>query len=250
MPTPEPALEPIETARVPLATVGAGAAGAEADPYEVDDPFAAIAEAAAREETYQPHADTPRCPQCQSAMGDGAVLCINCGYDSRTGKRAAAATVVKAPPAAAAAATALKRTKDGKIDYMAPTGSLMAGTILSAVLALAASAIWIGVAYATGYAIGYIAILIGVAAGIGMQAGHKGTSTLGGYVAGTMTLGAIFFAKIVVIYLVLQKMGIHRSMWDLNGAVLGLYFFNPMGLIIIAIGVGAAFRTASGTSGD
>lgn len=238
------------------APVAAAATSGGSDPYEVDDPFAAIAEAAMREEQATPlESNAVHCPGCQRAMPDGAVLCVNCGYDSRTGKRAAATKVIAAAPApsvpsAFGAAPARGGRKGKQIDYMAPTGSLLMGTIFSAVLALAASAIWVGVAYATGYAIGYIAILIGVAAGIGMQAGHKGTSELGGYVAGGMTLGAILTAKMVVLQIVMAKIGFHGSVWDLNSAKVGMYFFSPMGLIIMCVGIAAAYRTASGTSRD
>ena len=37
------------------------------------------------------------------------------------------------------------------------------------------------------------------------------------------------------------------SIFDLNAATLAYYFFNPMSLIIIAIGMAAAFRTANGS---
>ena len=65
-----------------------------------------------------------------------------------------------------------------------------------------------------------------------------------------MTLVAIIVAKIVVIELLLSRQGFGRSIFDLNPAKLGYYFLSPIGLIIIAVGMGAAFRTANGSMSD
>jgi hypothetical protein len=215
---------------------------------DVDDPFSAMDELANLENAATPaQSSAIHCPQCRAAMSDGAVLCINCGYDTRTGQSAAAAVAVAAPPAIARPGLAYAAKKSGKqVDHMAPTGSLVLGVAFSAIFALVASIVWIAVAWLTGYAIGYIAVLIGVAAGIGMQVGHKGQSQTGGFIAGTMTLVAILIAKVVVLYAVMAKLGVHRSIWDMDSAKLGMYFFSPIGLIIIVVGIGAAYRTASG----
>jgi hypothetical protein len=54
-------------------------------------------------------------------------------------------------------------------------------------------------------------------------------------------------AKVAVVQVILASHGIHKSVFDLNSAALAMYFFSPMSLIIIAIGMGAAFRTANGS---
>jgi hypothetical protein len=192
--------------------------------------------------------NTLACPQCAAVMDDQAVLCTNCGYDTRTGKSltlASAPAPAKAPPLA-------KPGKAAKqpVDYMAPTGSLVMGIIFSAVFALTASLLWIGFAWLTGWSIGYIAFLIGAAAGVGMQIGHKGYSKTGGYIAVAMTLVAILTAKLVVLEIVLSRLNRDTSIFNLDGSKLGYYFFNPIGLIIIAIGLGAAYRTANGSSSN
>ena len=76
-----------------------------------------------------------------------------------------------------------------------------------------------------------------------MRVGHKGFSTVGGMIASAMTLAAILAAKVVVIELVLARQGLGRSIFDLDSTKLGFYFLSPIGLIIIAIGMGAAYRT-------
>jgi hypothetical protein len=189
------------------------------------------------------------CPQCGNAMDENAVLCTSCGYDTRTGKSVAAAS---GPVAAAGPVLAYQSNKPAKkpakpVDYMAPDGSLVMGIVLSAVFALVASIVWVVVAYVTGFAIGYIALLIGIAAGIGMQVGHKGYSKAGGLIAACMTILAIIVAKIVVLETIIMRAGKNVSIFDLDSARLGYYFFNPIGLIIIAVGIGAAFRTANGS---
>jgi hypothetical protein len=181
------------------------------------------------------------CPQCRKGMDEKAVLCVNCGYNTLTGKAIAAAAPTKAT-------APVKRGK--QIDHMAPDGSLMLGIVLSAVFALAASIVWIVVAWLTGFAIAYIAILIGCAAGIGMQIGHRGYSRAGGIIASGMTILAIFAAKVAVLEIILARKGSHVSLFDLDPAKLGYYFFSPIGLIIIVVGVGAAFRTANGSSSN
>jgi hypothetical protein len=119
--------------------------------------------------------------------------------------------------------------------------------IFSLVFAVVASVVWIGLAYATGYSIGYVAILIGGAAGIGMQLGHKGYSRTGGIAAAALTLVAILLAKLIVLELPLGRTHPPRTLASLDAAKLGWYFFSPIGSIIMLIGMAAAFRTANGS---
>ena len=217
-------------------------------PAHEDDGLGAMYELAQQANAAPADANVVCCPQCRAVMDDNAVLCVNCGYDTRTGKSLA----VDSPPVPVGRAASNKASsKPGKksnkpVDYMAPDGSIVMGIILSAVFALAASLVWIGVAWATGLAISYIALLIGGAAGVGMQIGHRGYSKVGGLIAAFMTLGAIILAKIVVLELILARH--NESIANINGSRLGLYFFSPFGLIIIAVGVGAAYKTANGGS--
>jgi hypothetical protein len=189
-------------------------------------------------------ADTAGCPQCAAPMAGGAVLCTACGFDLRTGKKLAAASAPK--PGRAVSPTG-RGSKGKAVDRMAPQGSFAAGFALCAAFALAASILWVAVAWATGYAIGHIAILIGGAAGAGMKIGHKGFSSAGGAAAAGMTLVAILLAKLVVIELIISSHGSHASISNIDSTVLAAYFFSPIGLVIMCIGMAAAFRTASGS---
>jgi hypothetical protein len=229
---PQPAIEP---------------AGAE-DAVDAQNSLDALDELARQAEAAPALPDVARCNQCAMPMPQGGVLCIHCGYDTRTGKKLAVA--VAAAPAKPAAFTAGGRKGKPTIDRMAPNGSFAAGMVVSLLFAVGASVVWIALAYATGITIGYVAILIGGAAGVGMQIGHKGYSRAGGYGAAALTFVAILLAKLIVLEMLLSRAGSHRSIADLDPAKLGYYLFGPIGLIIIVIGMAAAFRTANGSITD
>jgi hypothetical protein len=189
--------------------------------------------------------DVARCSQCAMPMPEGAVLCTNCGYDTRTGRKLTVAAA--ATPAKREAFPSVGRKAKPVVDGMAPQGSFAAGLVMSLAFAMAASVVWIGLAYATGYIIGYVAILIGGAAGVGMQLGHKGYSRVGGYGAAALTFVAIILAKFIVLEMLISRAGSHRSIANIDPAKLGFYFFSPISLIIMVIGMAAAFTTANGS---
>ena len=60
----------------------------------------------------------------------------------------------------------------------------------------------------------------------------------------------VLVAKFVVLEIILARIGNDTSISDLNGLRLGYYFFNPIGSIIILVGVAAAYRTANGSSSN
>jgi DNA-directed RNA polymerase subunit M/transcription elongation factor TFIIS len=212
---------------------------------EDDDGLGALYDLAEQAKATPTPTAAARCPKCKSAMDDGAVLCTNCGYDTRTGKALSSAPLAKQPSAVAGG------NKAKPVDLMAPQGSFVAGLAMSAAFALAASVLWFVVAWATGYAFGYIAILIGGAAGAGMKIGQKGFSSAGGAVAAGMTLAAILIAKLALVEFIMLPIATHNdphaSIFNLNTAALAYFFFKPISLIIMLIGMGAAFRTANGS---
>jgi hypothetical protein len=212
-----------------------------------DDGLGALYELAEQAHAAPIATESPRCPSCRSEMERDAVLCMGCGYDVRTGKSITTSPAKKQSllPAALAA-----KPKNKPVDLMAPEGSLLLGVAMCAAFAFVASLLWIAVAWVTGFSIGYIAILIGGAAGVGMRVGHKGFSKTGGMIAAAMTLAAILCAKLVVMQLELTHLGLNISVFDMDSAALCTYLFKPIGLIIIAIGMGAAFRTANGSVSD
>ena len=158
----------------------------------------------------------PRCPSCMREMAPNAVVCTNCGFDTRKGKAVAAvgAPAVAAAPAApaapaiegtrfnpAAAAALEKSAKRGKPveDKMAPQGPFWKGLVFSGVGAAIGAVVWIGIAYATGYWGMLPVLLVGLLAGLGMQRGQEGYSYLGGFAAAGITLVIMFVARFAVV---------------------------------------------------
>lgn len=214
-------------------------------PVETDE-LDSMYDLAGPEKPVAPAVAGSRCPQCNSGMADGAVLCTNCGYDTRTGEAVSGVAVAK-PSVSAFRAMGTQQA----VDLMAPEGSFLAGLGLSAVFAVVASVLWFVCVWATGYSFSLIAIVIGIAAGAGMKIGQKGFSSKGGAVAAGMTVGAILLAKLVVVEVILLPIASHHdpnaSIFKLNSAALVYYFFRPVSLIIMAVGMAAAYRTANGS---
>ena len=128
-----------------------------------------------------PMAGTP-CPQCQTPMPVGAVLCVQCGYSTQTGKKNKAADAPVSKSAAAA------RT----------AGTFLLGIAFSSIGALIGAAIWTVVAMTTGYSIGWIAWGVGVLAGIGMKLGYRNQSTSAGVAAASVALAGVLVAKVAI----------------------------------------------------
>jgi hypothetical protein len=210
-----------------------------------DDGLGALYELAEQANAVAPVADRPICPQCRSAMDDGVVVCMGCGYDARSGKTLGAAVLAKPGKQASRAPTGKFGTKP--VDYMAPRGSFAVGFALSAAFAGVASILWIIVSLITVFGLVFASLAIGGAAGLGMVIGQKGYSRAGGSAASGLTLAAILFAKFAAIEIALAVIHPGKSITELNSMGLGFYFLSPIHLIIMAVGMGAAFRTANGS---
>src|SRR5688572_15374330 len=69
----------------------------------------------------------------------------------------------------------------------------------AAIGAVIGAALWLIVAFATGYEVGWIAIALGGLAGLGTKIGGRGINgALGGVIAGAFALGAIAIAKLIM----------------------------------------------------
>jgi hypothetical protein len=185
-----------------------------------DDPFDALYDlAAASEQAAQAQEFAPRCPNCRGEMSPGAVLCTNCGFDTRTGKSIAAKAAAAAPkvsgtrydPAkAAAAAEAARKNKNAGTDKMAPQASYWKGLAACAGGAAIGGIVWFLIAYFTGYEVYYVLLLVAVLAGVGMQWGQQGYSYLGGFTAAGMTFLTMVLARLAVVVALLIPM-MHRD---------------------------------------
>lgn len=135
-----------------------------------------------------PVASAPPCPGCNMPMTPGAVVCMACGYNSKTGQRIAV-SVAKAPKepskAAGLAGAAAAGAAKGTVAILMPiVGGVVGGAI--------GAAIWTLVAYQTRYEIGWIAWGVGVLTGIGVAAGARGSvGPITGLVAAVISLAAV-----------------------------------------------------------
>ena len=124
-----------------------------------------------------------QCPKCSAPLEKSAVLCVKCGYNTRTGERLSTKRDASAPSA---------KQQKGSV------GTLMKGTLFSGIGALLGAGVWVGIAIATGYEIGWIAWGLGAAAGVGMAVGHEDDDgTTAGLIAAAMSIVGILAAKVM-----------------------------------------------------
>jgi hypothetical protein len=123
------------------------------------------------------------------------VLCVACGFDSRTGTKHATKRVLDS------ASDVQKPAKRTKIRSAA---SLLRGTLFSFLGAMLGAIIWAVFAYFTGFELGYIAWGLGGLAGLGMAYGHDDDDgTFAGIIAAFMSLVGIVAAKVFIIVIVI-----------------------------------------------
>ena len=122
-------------------------------------------------------------------MAPGARMCVSCGLDASTERRARAA--------------AEEPSLAGRIAKLAGTSLL--GCILSGVGALIGAAIWFAIAAKTGYEIGWIAWGLGFLAGIGMVLGYRDQTTTAGITAAIISVIGIVAAKAAIFIFVIYS---------------------------------------------
>lgn len=127
------------------------------------------------------------CVKCGQALAPGAKACMNCGYNSATGKtvRAASARQVKVAKA------------------MSEGGRFALGVVLSGIAAIVSAVIWFVIAAATDTEFGLIAWGVGLLCGFAMLKGWGRASGVGGVIAAGMAAFGIVLAKILIFAFVL-----------------------------------------------
>lgn len=121
----------------------------------------------------------PGCPGCGAALAEGTVICMSCGFDTRSGK-ARKTKVVKAGPSTGLGGLASEAGGLAKSGTTFLVGSLLGGAAAGLVGAL----VWAGIAIGTGYEVGYIAIGVGLLCGVGTALGSRGqTGVMTGCIA-------------------------------------------------------------------
>jgi hypothetical protein len=142
-----------------------------------------------------PSTPSASCPACGASLAAGAVLCVACGYDTRTRARHETKHVVDDSQKAAPG------KKRGKL---AGAASLLRGTLFSFIAAIIGAAIWTAIAAATGKEFSLVAWGLGGLVGFGMALGHDDEDgTFAGIIAAFMSLFGIVAAKVFIIVFVI-----------------------------------------------
>jgi predicted Zn finger-like uncharacterized protein len=131
-----------------------------------------------------------KCPACGAPLPAGSVLCVSCGYDTRTGAKLETQHVELDSP------TGGKK----KSSKLSKAGSLLRGTLFSFLAAVLGAIIWAVLAYFTHREFGIVAWAFGGLVGFGMALGHEDDDgTFAGIIAAFMSLFGIIVAKLLII---------------------------------------------------
>ena len=132
------------------------------------------------------------CPGCGQRMGEGAAVCMGCGYNTQSGKTISTKNKKsKGSGKGGAAIGGMAKARGFAASPMIPfIGAVIGGAI--------GAAIWAAIAYFTGYEIGWIAWGIGVLVGMGasispMESGGGGAIT--GAMAAIVAMASITGGK-------------------------------------------------------
>ena len=129
------------------------------------------------------------CPGCGSTVSSDAIVCLNCGCNTKTG-RGAKTKVVKAKPSKSGPNLAAKA---GALT-LAPVLPIIGASIGGAI----GATIWLVVQIFTGYEIGLLAAGVGALCGIGAAIFSRGGNAWAGSVAVVIALISVFLGKILI----------------------------------------------------
>lgn len=149
-----------------------------------DDLFSEISEAVAAPRI-APQAVGSLCANCGGLMAPGAIVCMTCGYNTKTHKTVRTKSSSES-----------KRSVGAALAWLG--GPLVLGVIFSMIGAAIGAGVWFGVAVATAREIGYIAVLVGGLAGYGMYLGARDVSPFTGVLSAAIAVAGIVAAKVAV----------------------------------------------------
>ena len=157
------------------------------------------------------------CPACGSALAGAAVLCIDCGFDLRTGQK------VEVGPSSAAAPVddeekAPRRRKKRRRERSGELSQGMAflwGCVMASFGASIGILIWWAVAYFTWTEWAVIALVLGALSGTGMQIGYAHDDDVSGIAAAAIAFLGIIVAKALIFVSILGPVAL--AMFDAAG---------------------------------
>lgn len=138
------------------------------------------------------------CPGCGRRMDAGAVVCMNCGFDSQSGKSLKTKRLDRKPKRDSKAASIGAAAGGMALKPILPVLGAVIGGLIGA-------GIWTLIAYQFNYEIGLIAIVVGVLCGIGaaIGAGGEGGAFTGG-MAALVAMGSICLGKYAAISMIVD----------------------------------------------
>lgn len=140
------------------------------------------------------------CPTCGAALPSGAVICVACGFDRRSGGQHTTEVVNESDESDAPA----KSKKRGKVGF---AGSLMRGSLFSFIGAMLGALLWGALVWLTMREFAIVAWGLGGLAGLGMAIGHEDDDgTFAGIIAAFMSLVGIVAAKIFAVVFLVASM--------------------------------------------
>lgn len=181
---------------------------------ESDDLMAALIDQPAAAPPAAPAGMRKACPGCGNAMAEGSIVCMSCGYDTRTGRGGRTRVTETRQPSAIGGAMAA-----GGTFAAAGASYLLLATLGSVVGGLIGAGVWAGIIIATNFEVGYVAVGIGVLAGFGAAIGagiaRGDTGTMTGLIAVLVAIASICAGKyFAAVYLTNQAFALSGS-WSL-----------------------------------
>ncbi|MEM9373706.1 MAG: hypothetical protein AAGA55_08680, partial [Planctomycetota bacterium] len=151
-----------------------------------------LADLPAEQEAVTPGGLRQGCPGCGGSLTDGTVVCMSCGFDTRSGKAMKTKVgKIREPGSGIGAATA------GVGSAAATNLGYLAGSMIGAAIAASLGALlWAGLIVGIEREMGWVAIIIGVLSGFGAVMGARGESgMMTGVIACVICLAAICAGK-------------------------------------------------------
>jgi hypothetical protein len=175
-------------------------------PAASDDHSVAEEAPAAAAAPAAPAADTSGCPACGAELAAKAVLCVDCGFDLRTGKKFEATPSPEPEPGPEPDELAEPRKKKQKKKKRKKKRGgetrqavkFIRGCAASFGSALIGSILWFAAAYYWHLELPIVAWVLGGLAGVGMMLGYGVEDVLAGLAAAGMALLAIFATRVTI----------------------------------------------------
>ena len=159
-------------------------------PFEEEEStLAEMVELDSGDESIKKMTTEPRCPACGMKFIGTTIICVHCGYDTKT----------KSRPKFKKVRRHTRRKRKVGLDPI----SLVRGTIFSLIGAMIGAGIWFFLCLFIGREFGWISIGVGFLAGAGMSLGHDDPDgTVAGVISGFCALAGIVMAKACIYVLI------------------------------------------------